>query len=396
VKAGWEIAKLDDVTFIQEGPGIRKYEYEEGGFPMINVRCVQDGYIDMSSARAANRELAVGKWKHFQVDEGDILFTISGTIGRCAIVQEHDLPLLMNTSVVRFRPTDPDLESQYLYYFLQSDGFQLPLEGLSSGTAIKNVGPTHIKTLSIPLPPLDEQKRIVAVLDAAFEGLSRARAHTETNLQNARELFESFAGDAFSTAAETGRDVLLGDVASIPSALVDPRDEPFCEMPHVGAGNMETGKDELFGVKTARDEKLISGKYTFDASMILYSKIRPYLRKVTRPTFDGLCSADVYPLKPKPNALDKNYLFHLLLAPDFTEYAISGSDRTGMPKVNREHLFAYKFGLPSVETQTEVAARIDAAMVECEQLQSHYRAKLADLDALRQSLLQKAFAGELT
>ena len=188
MKAGWEVRLLDELTFIQEGPGIRKYEYQEDGFPMINVRCVQDGYIDMTTARAANFELATGKWRHFQCCEGDILFTISGTIGRCAIVQAHDLPLLMNTSVVRFRSTDPVLDAAYLYYFLQSDGFQEPLDQLASGTAIKNVGPTHIKTLSIPLPPPHEQKRIVAVLDAAFDGLSRARAHTETNLQNAREL----------------------------------------------------------------------------------------------------------------------------------------------------------------------------------------------------------------
>jgi type I restriction enzyme S subunit len=180
VKPGWEVRRLEDLTFIQEGPGIRKYEYADDGFPMINVRCVQDGYIDMTSARAASMELATGKWKHFQCEEGDILFTISGTIGRCAIVQAHDLPLLMNTSVVRFRPTDTALDAQFLYYFLQSDGFQIPLEEMSSGTAIKNVGPTHIKTLNIPLPPLDEQKRIVEVLDAAFEGLSRARAHTES------------------------------------------------------------------------------------------------------------------------------------------------------------------------------------------------------------------------
>ena len=179
MREGWEIARISDVTFIQEGPGIRKYEYQKDGFPMINVRCVQDGYIDMSSARAANIELATGKWKHFQVETGDILFTISGTIGRCAIVLESDLPLLMNTSVVRFRPTVPNLDARYLYLFLQSDGFQTPLKELSSGTAIRNVGPTHIKTLSIPLPPLEEQRRIVAVLDEAFEGLDRARTNIE-------------------------------------------------------------------------------------------------------------------------------------------------------------------------------------------------------------------------
>ena len=64
---GWTTMGLSEVLFIQEGPGIRKYEYEDGGYPMINVRCVQDGYIDMSKSRSANYELATDKWKHFQV-----------------------------------------------------------------------------------------------------------------------------------------------------------------------------------------------------------------------------------------------------------------------------------------------------------------------------------------
>ena len=126
-------ANFADVVFLQEGPGIRKYEYEENGYPMINVRCVKDGYIDMTTAKAANSELANGKWKHFQVDAGDILFTISGTIGRTAIVQKEDLPILMNTSVVRFRPMVDDLDTKYLYYYLQSKVFLDELHSYSRG-----------------------------------------------------------------------------------------------------------------------------------------------------------------------------------------------------------------------------------------------------------------------
>ena len=159
------VVPISEVAFIQEGPGIRKYEYQDDGFPMINVRCVQDGWIDMSKGRAANTKLATGKWRHFQVEEGDILFTTSGTIGRTAIVMAEDLPLLMNTSVVRFRSESSKLLQRYLYHFLRSDLFQRPLARMASGTAIANVGPTHIKTLSVPIPPLSDQKRIIDLLD---------------------------------------------------------------------------------------------------------------------------------------------------------------------------------------------------------------------------------------
>jgi type I restriction enzyme S subunit len=119
----------------------------------------------MSSAKAANIELANGKWKHFQVCEGDILYTISGTIGRTAIVYRDDLPLLMNTSVVRFRPLTDELDRNYLYYYVRSKFFLDQLTNFVSGTAIKNVGPTHIKKLEISFPPIKEQKKISQKLD---------------------------------------------------------------------------------------------------------------------------------------------------------------------------------------------------------------------------------------
>jgi type I restriction enzyme S subunit len=253
-----------------------------------------------------------------------------------------------------------------------------------------------VNALAIPLPPLEEQQRIVAVLAEAFEDLARARAHAEANLRNARELFDSIKADALAYSGPDSNKVLLFDVADITSGLVDPRTIPYLDMLHLGAGNMLTGTDELVDVKTAQEEKLISGKYLFDDKTVLYSKIRPYLRKAARPDFKGLCSADVYPLTPKQGVLDRDFLFHLLLGYHFTEYAISGSDRAGMPKVNRNHMFAYSFELPPLEAQQRIAAIIDEAHISCSALLELAEAKLQDLDDLRQSLLQKAFAGELT
>lgn len=158
---------------------------------------------------------------------------------------------------------------------------------------------------------------------------------------------------------------------------------------------MLTGSDQLVDVLTAREEKLISGKYLFEAGVVLYSKIRPYLRKAARPDFDGLCSADVYPLTPNSQLLDRDFLFHVLLSDDFTNYAIQGSDRAGMPKVNRRHLFAYKFALPALDAQARAVEVIEAAKQRCDQLVENAEGKLDDLDELRQSLLQQAFAGEL-
>ncbi|MBC8245639.1 MAG: restriction endonuclease subunit S [Verrucomicrobia bacterium] len=145
----------------------------------------------------------------------------------------------------------------------------------------------------------------------------------------------------------------------------------------------------------AREEQLISGKFPFDESMVLYSKIRPYLKKVSRPSFRGLCSADIYPLAPNAEILERDFLFHLLLTADFTDYAIKGSARAGMPKVNRPHLFAYSFNLPPLPTQQAIVEKLDALSEETKALEAIYERKQSALAELKQSLLQKAFAGEL-
>ena len=129
--------------------------------------------------------------------------------------------------------------------------------------------------------------------------------------------------------------------------------------------------------------------------MVLYSKIRPYLMKVARPNFSGLCSADMYPLAPLPNEITRDYLFHLLLSKPFTDYAIQGSARAGMPKVNREHLFEFRVWLPNVKKQTELASKLDALHEETQRLESLYQRKLAALDELKKSLLHQAFSGQL-
>ena len=324
------------------------------------------------------------------VPSGSVILSTRAPIGHLAM---NTVPMAFNQGCRGIVPSDK-LDPVYLYHFLNMS--RDLLNELGSGTTFKELSATNLKSVKVPLPPLEEQQRIVAVLDEAFEGLARARAHAEANLQNARELFESIKADELSYSGSDRQEVILSDVAEITSGLVDPREDDYAEMLHLGAGNMITGTDELVDVKTAREEKLKSGKYLFDELTVLYSKIRPYLRKAARPDFQGLCSADVYPLTPKPDRLDRDFLFHLLLGNDFTEYAISGSDRAGMPKVNRNHMFAYRFGLPPLEAQRRIATVIDEAHISCSDLVELAKKKLQDLDDLRQSLLQKAFAGELT
>ena len=156
-------------------------------------------------------------------------------------------------------------------------------------------------------------------------------------------------------AAPEWKKTTLGQVIEVASGLVDPTKPPYCDLPHVGGENIESDTGVIRNVNTAKELQLISGKYAFDESYVLYSKIRPALNKVAVPGFIGICSADIYPIRPSNSDLHRDYLVYLLLSEAFLKYATKHSDRSKIPKVNRDALLAYTVSLPTIEEQQRIA-----------------------------------------
>lgn len=145
-------------------------------------------------------------------------------------------------------------------------------------------------------------------------------------------------------------------VAIVRSGLVSPKTEPYSSMLHIGPENIEKDTGKIENVRSASELGLISGKFYFDSSSIVYSKIRPNLNKVCVPDFEGICSADCYSIKARDN-VDKNYLFALLLSHQFYKRAVECSMRTGMPKINQDDLNAICLVFPdNLEEQRKIAA----------------------------------------
>lgn len=145
------------------------------------------------------------------------------------------------------------------------------------------------------------------------------------------------------------------DVVTIVGGQVDPREEPYSSMPHIGPGNVEAMTGKLLEYRTAKEDGQISGKYLFNEKHILYGKINPQLGKVAMPGFRGICSADMYAFEANEDYLMPEYLKYLLFNTSFYRYTVSVSKRTGMPKVNREDLSGVKFLLPSIIEQKRIA-----------------------------------------
>ena len=324
-------------------------------------------------------------------DNADDLFKVNKPV---VIFGDHtktlkyiDFDFVLGADGVKILLANSNISSRYLFYFL-------------NGLDLRDLGYARhyrlLKEIQILYPKsLPQQKQIVAILDKAFEAIDTAKANAEQNLQNAKELFESYLQNVFSTKGDDWEEKRLDEVCEITSKLIDPKESQYQELIHIGAGNIVSEKGTLVDLQTAREENLISGKFLFDESMVLYSKIRPYLKKIIKCDFKGLCSADIYPLVPFKDKITQPFLFHLLSSYHFTEYAIEGSQRAGMPKVNRKHLFAYSFYCPTIEEQKKIVKKLDSLSAETKKLEAIYIQKIADLEEMKKSILQKAFSGQL-
>jgi type I restriction enzyme, S subunit len=320
--------------------------------------------------------------------EGDVLMSVRAPVGPVNFATE-EICIGRGLAAIRARA---DLDRHFLFYCMLSKRDEI---AGTEGAVFPSINKNQISQIEVPHPPLPEQRRIVGILDEAFDGIAVAKANAEKNLQNARALFESHLNAVFTERGEGWVEKQLSDVCRITSSLVDPKQDAYLDLIHVGAGNIASHTGAFIALQTAREEGLISGKFPFDKTMVLYSKIRPYLRKVARPDFNGLCSADMYPLAPIAKQTTRDYLFYLLLSKPFTEYAIEGSARSGMPKVNRKHLFQFRTWLPDTAVQTSLTGMLDALAAETDRLQFIYQRKLAALDELKKSLLDQAFSGAL-
>ena len=170
-----KIVKLDTLVWFQEGPGVRNTQYTKKGVKLINVTNLVDGLLDLSlTSRYISEEEAYGKYKHFLCDEGDLVIASSGITydsipNKVSFIRKSDLPLCMNTSVIRFKSLDSKkVNIKYLYYFFKSNCFRNQISKLMTGSAQLNFGPSHLHKVFIPICEKEKQDHIVESLDNLY------------------------------------------------------------------------------------------------------------------------------------------------------------------------------------------------------------------------------------
>jgi type I restriction enzyme S subunit len=181
----------------------------------------------------------------------------------------------------------------------------------------------------------------------------------------------------------------LFGVVKAATGQVSPREEPYRSMVLVAPDHIEEATGRLLAKETAAAQGAISGKYLFKPGDIVYSKIRPYLRKAILADFEGLCSADMYPLTPAKDVCSA-FVFAVLLGHDFSNFAATVSARSGIPKINRDELAQYTLALPPLPEQRGIAGAlsdVDALIGALDQL-------IAKKRDLKQAAMQRLLTGQ--
>jgi type I restriction enzyme S subunit len=325
------------------------------------------------------------------VESGDILVsTVRPNLNGVACVPGHLDGATASTGFCVVRASKTKANSAYLFHWVKSPMFIADMVSKATGASYPAVSDRIIFESQIPLPPLAEQKRIAAILDAADALRTKRReslAQLDALLQST---FLNLFGDPVANPMGWERKT-LGEITSIDAPMVDPKDERFAHLLHYGPERIEKGTGNLLPALSAREDQLISGKFLCHPGEILYSKIRPNLNKVALVQEKCLCSADVYPVLPNPKFANREYLFTVLRSSAFLDYVAGFSRRANIPKINRGQFAGYYAPLPPLPLQQKFAAIVESV----ERQKAAQRAHLAELDALFAALQHRAFRGEL-
>jgi type I restriction enzyme, S subunit len=385
MKVGWEKKQLGDIAQIKGGKRVPKgYKLlaEPTAHPYITVSdFTEDGTIDLSNLRYISDEVFSGI-SRYTISSDDLYISIAGTIGKTGIIPPEldGANLTENACKLIF---ESGVSKEFIYYFTVTDDFMAQAGTNTRVAAQPKLALERLKTISLPLPPLPEQQRIVAILDEAFEGIAIAKANAEKNLQNARALFESHVNEVFTTQ---GKGWVVKTLDQI-STNLDSKRIPITK------SDRKSGEYPYYGASGIVD---YVADYIFDGDTLLVSEDGANLLARSTPIAFSVSGKywvnnHAHILKFENKATQRFVEFYLESI-RLDEY-ITGA---AQPKLNQKALYSIPIPIPNdVDEQARVVESIELLAGETQRLESIYQQKLAALDALKKSLLDQAFRGEL-
>jgi len=384
MKKGWLMKTLGDLFDITSSKRVFEADWKREGVPFYRAREI----VKLAKQGYVNNELFISEemfneyaTKYGIPSPGDIMVTGVGTLGICYVVKEGDRFYFKDGNIIWLKKRS-DADSRFIEYAFQSDYLREQIDD-SIGATVGTYTIIKAKSTRIPVPPLPEQRRIVALLDEAFAGLATAQANAEKNLQNARALFESHLNEVFSKRGK---------------GWVEKKLETCCEQIFAGG---DVPKDRLSKERTSQYSVPIysngekdDGLYGFTDSARV---TKPSITVSARGTlgFAAIRTEPFLPvvrlivLVPDEKQIRLSFLYYAVVGMDF------GNTGTSIPQLTVPNFKESTLYVPALSEQEEIVERLDALSAETRRLAAIYERKLAALAALKKSLLHLAFAGGL-
>jgi type I restriction enzyme S subunit len=215
---------FEEVIDFQEGPGILAKDFRDTGVPLIRLAGLSPGAPILSGCNYLEPEMVEQKWSHFRLEAGDILLSTSASLGRIAIVDDEAAGAIAYTGIIRMRPRNEKTIREFIPYLLGSRHFQLQCEAMGVGSVIRHFGPSHLRQMTLRLPPLPEQHAIAHILGSLDDKIELNRRMNQTLEATARAIFKSWFVDFDPVRAKAeGRPTGLPDdiAALFPDSFED-------------------------------------------------------------------------------------------------------------------------------------------------------------------------------
>ena len=395
----WCWSRLGKITSVIGGgtPSSKISEYYDNGDIAWITPSDLSNYNNMyiSNGKKMITKLGLMKSSAKLLPKGTVCLSSRAPIGYVVIAKNE---LSTNQGFKSFLPSKA-FKSEYLYWYLKS--IKHILEAKASGTTFLELSAKKAGEVEIPLPPINEQQRIVNRIDSLFTKLYKAKELIENTLaqfeQNKMAILDkAFTGELTAKwRKENNIDLSswkiceLKEVFEVVKDKYNPQNEKQI-VNYIGLENIETNR----GIVSKNDSSEVKSiKTKFKKNDVLYGKLRPYLNKHDVANFDGICSTDilVFRFNNINTAKYINYYFNL---PIFVQYVVKNSNGINLPRVSEKIINKYKIKLPNIEEQQEIVNILDELLAKYNKIKDLEK-QLEQIELLKKAILAKAFRGEL-
>lgn len=395
---GWEIKNLSEVGKIFNGDSINaavkkeKYSTLTNGYPYIATKDIDYlGEIDYDND-VRIPSLEKNKFKVAPANT-PLICVEGGSAGRKKGYTNQEVCFGNKLFAL---VVDNKNSSKYIFHYYSSELFQKSFNSELAGI-IGGVSMNKFKDITIPLPPLPEQQRIVEILDKAFAAIDKAKANAAQNLNNAKALFESYLNGIFEKKGNGWEELTLGDVI-YKTETTDPIKRPKKEFIYldVSSVNKDTKKIETISTLLGKDAPSRARKL-IRTNDVIFATVRPTHSRVAIITEDyneQVCSTGYFVLRAK-EFINYKFIFYFLLTYDVNKVMESMQKGASYPAVTDAEVKSVHINFPDINKQIVIVKKLDSLSLETKKLEAIYQQKIKDLDEMKKSILQKAFAGEL-